>query len=173
MQRRFTPAPDPTTNGSSPTHDQPSHSPRQQQQTSQSQTARSNGSTEHHHSQQAHSQNGVQDQQDPGNAEEHAEASGQCIDALFRVLQQPLLPSTCLWHVGWLLSQLLPHSQSAPIQLAPHQQTLLNQVGCWSHSSSITTGLDSMQITFTTVKLAWIVRVVWLHVCGCCVAHDE
>lgn len=67
--------------------------------------------------------------QPPGQSQEDAAASGQLVDALFAVLQQPLLPSTCLWQVGWLLSQLLAHAQSGIGQLAPHHQKQLKQVG--------------------------------------------
>ncbi|KAL0053901.1 hypothetical protein WJX82_000859 [Trebouxia sp. C0006] len=72
-------------------------------------------------------QNGDDTWQHEGQDEQHAEASGQCVDALFGSLLQPLLPSTCLWHIGWLLSHLLAHAQSASSQLSPHQQRVLDQ----------------------------------------------
>lgn len=76
-------------------------------------------------SQQAQSQG----TQQSGQGQQDAQASRQVVDALFAVLQQPLLPSTCLWQVGWLLSQLLAHAQSGASQLAPQHQKQLDQVG--------------------------------------------
>lgn len=61
-------------------------------------------------------------------SQDDAAASGQLVDALFAVLQQPLLPSSCLWQVGWLLSQLLAHAQSDTSQLVPRHQKQLEQV---------------------------------------------
>ncbi|KAL3156763.1 hypothetical protein ABBQ38_001037 [Trebouxia sp. C0009 RCD-2024] len=74
-------------------------------------------------SQQAQSQG----TQQSGQGQQDAQASRQVVDALFAVLQQPLLPSTCLWQVGWLLSQLLAHAQSGASQLAPQHQKQLDQ----------------------------------------------
>ncbi len=120
----------PSMNGSSPQHHQRSHSPNQRQH-SPSAAHRSNGFAQplqQQHQQDAPSTNGHDRVRREEQVEQHAEAAGQCVDALFGVLQQPVLPSTCLWHVGWLLSQLLAHAQSESSQLAPHQQTLLDQV---------------------------------------------
>lgn len=137
--RRFqTPAqaaaekPQPHTNGhhSHDSHPQP-NKPNQEPTTS------SNGAThsQHRHQQavphaqqQGQGQAGQGPMQPPGQSQEDAAASGQLVDALFAVLQQPLLPSTCLWQVGWLLSQLLAHAQAGIGQLVPHHQKQLEQV---------------------------------------------
>ena len=100
-------------------------------------TTSSNGATPHHHQPQeavhhsqhlAQSKAGREPMQHSGQSQEDAAAAGQLVDALFSVLQQPLLPSTCLWQVGWLLSQLLAHAQADTSQLVPHHQKQLEQV---------------------------------------------
>ena len=140
-RRRFPVPSSPSRNGSSsnqdplPNQDALPQSPRHQQHPSDPPdpgTPTTNGFAPHeHHHQQAQGplqQDGDDTRQHEGQVEQHAEASGQCVDALFGVLLQPLLPSTCLWHSGWLLSHLLAHAQSASRQLSPHQQRLLDQV---------------------------------------------
>ena len=76
--------------------------------------------------------------QHPGQSQEDAAASRQLVDALFAVLQQPLLPSSCLWQVGWLLSQLLAHAQSGTSQLVPHHQKQLEQVRAFASPLCLT-----------------------------------
>jgi len=133
--RRFPVPSSPSRNGSSSRQDPSPQSPRHQQHPSDPPdpgTTTTNGFAPHeHHHQQAQGplqQDCDDTRQHEGQVVQHAEASGQCVDALFGVLLQPLLPSTCLWHIGWLLSHLLAHAQSASSQLSPHQQRLLDQV---------------------------------------------
>lgn len=133
--RKFPAPSSPSRNGSSSRQDPLPQFPHHQQHPSDPPdpgTPTTNGFAPHeHHQQQAQGplqQDGVDTQQHEGQVEQHAEASGQCVNALFGVLLQPLLPSTCLWHIGWLLSHLLAHAQSASSQLSPHQQRLLDQV---------------------------------------------
>ncbi|DBB13964.1 TPA: hypothetical protein ACH3X3_000941 [Trebouxia sp. C0006] len=157
--RRFPVPSSPSKNGSSsnqdslPNQDTLLQSPRHQQHPSDPpnpDTIHTNGFTPHeHHRQKAQGplqQNGDDTWQHEGQDEQHAEASGQCVDALFGSLLQPLLPSTCLWHIGWLLSHLLAHAQSASSQLSPHQQRVLDQV---QHSAvKLHTGPAWLQPTF-------------------------
>ena len=157
--RRFPVPSSPSKNGSSsnqeslPNQDTLLQSPRHQQHPSDPpnpDTTHTNGFTLHeHHRQKAQGplqQNGDDTWQHEGQDEQHAEASGQCVDALFGSLLQPLLPSTCLWHIGWLLSHLLAHAQSASSQLSPHQQRVLDQV---QHSAvKLHTGPAWLQPTF-------------------------
>jgi len=137
--RRFPVPSSPSRNGSSsrqdplPNQDPMPQSPRHQQHPSDPpdpDTTHTKGFAPHEdHHQQAQGplqQEGDDSRQHEGQVD--AEASGQCVDALFGALLQPLLPSTCLWHIGWLLSHLLAHAQSASSQLSPHQQRVLDQV---------------------------------------------
>ena len=82
----------------------------------------------HHPQQPAQQLAGPGRTQQSGQSQEDAAASRQLVDALFAVLQQPLLPSTCVWQIGWLLSQLLANAQSGTTQLLPHHQKQLEQV---------------------------------------------
>ena len=123
---------EPHTNG----HDNHASHP-QPNRPNQEPTSSSNGATPNHHlhqeavhhqQQSAQSKAGRDAMQHSVQSREDAAASGQLVDALFAVLQQPLLPSTCLWQVGWLLSQLLAHAQADTSQLVPHHQKQLEQV---------------------------------------------
>ena len=66
--------------------------------------------------------------QHQGQEQEDAQASRQFVGALFAVLQQPRLPSTCLQQVGWLLSQLLANAQAASSQLLLANKMQFEQV---------------------------------------------
>lgn len=61
------------------------------------------------------------------NQQQHAPALGHFGEALFQVLQQPQLPSSCLWHIAWLLAQLLAHDHPPSSQLPATCQQLLDQ----------------------------------------------
>ena len=110
------PAQEPTAPSNSGAHDRDQHQEAAQQQ-AQSQAGAGTGVDR-----------GVDLKQHSGQSQEDATASRQLVDALFAVLQQPLLASTCLWQVGWLLSQLLVHAQLTTSQLIPHHQNQLDQV---------------------------------------------
>ena len=86
------------------------HSERQQQHTNQHQvmSQRPNAAAQPHN----------------GQSQTDSKASRQFVDALLAALQQPLLPSTCLWQLGWLLSQLVAHTPSPSSPDAQHMKQL-------------------------------------------------
>ena len=47
------------------------------------------------------------------------------IDALCGLLLLPFTPATALWHIGWLLRQLLPGKPGSPGRLSAPQRGLL------------------------------------------------
>ncbi|DBA96507.1 hypothetical protein WJX77_007106 [Trebouxia sp. C0004] len=156
--RRFPVPSSPSRNGSSSPSPQ---SPRHQQHPSDPpdpDTSYTNGFAQHkHHHQRTQGplqQDGDDTRQHEGQVEQHAEASGQCVDALFGVLLQPLLPSTCLWHIGWLLSHLLAHAQSASSQLLPHQQRLLDQAAEMGQAGLVE-NLQGMWCDAVAVLVGW------------------
>ena len=69
----------------------------------------------------------TQQPQEAPNQQQHAPVLGHFSEALFQVLQQPQLPSTCLWHIAWLLAQLLAHDHPPSSQLPAACQQLLDE----------------------------------------------
>ena len=99
-----------------------------------------------------------------GQEQQDAVASGQFVGALFAVLQQPLLPSTCLQQVGWLLSQLLAHAQSGSSQLLLKHKPQLEQVRiCFAQLADKSRKTKPMRSGTTLGKLMLIPSFPWVY----------